>query len=246
MEYNLQSIKPKQILPTIQNLQDRLDYSKKNLDSLTNDLSDHKDIISDIENKTKEKWFSSSPSKSDLFELIKSDQKSNGKTAIAISKLFKSVNENTSDLAKMVACLAQLSSMTYNDIKESFEKIKDNKSSLSTSNNQIEKGNSQLNQIISMHLERAKKDYERDQLFTETQERIDLTLGGANDKIKELENSIQHASFLNELNEKLKIKSSKIEVDKSKISFYKALSVISILISLCSILFIISVNYKIF
>jgi hypothetical protein len=205
MKNNLQQITPKQIVPTIQKLQNRLDNSSRNLLNLTNDLFEHKDTISEVERKANDQWFSSSPSRSDLFELIKSDQISNGNTTNTISGLFKNVNENTSDLAKMVACLAQLSSMTYKDIKESFDQISVNKTSLGNSNQQLEKGQSQLNQIISMHLDRAKKDYERDQLYNETKGEIDLILETANSKIEELEKSFEKIHFLKELNENLKI-----------------------------------------
>jgi hypothetical protein len=246
MENNLQKITPKQIVPTIQKLQNRLDNSSSNLISLTKDLSEHKDIISEVEKKAKDKWFSSSPSNSDLFELIKSDQVSNGKTTIAIANLFENVNENTSDLAKMVACLAQLSSMTYKDIKDSFDQISVNKTSLGNSNQQIEIGQSQLNQIISMHLDRAKKDYERDQLYNKTKDRIDLTLKSANSKTEELKKSLEKIHFLKELNEKLVIKSDKAKATNSKLRFFKILSVTSIIVSIVSILFILSMNLKLF
>lgn len=244
MQNTLPEITPLEIVPSIKMLQERLDVSSDNLNMLTKDLEKHEDLIGKTQKKIDSKWFSSSPSKDDLFKLIKSDQKSNSESTIAIAKLFTSVNENTNDLAQMVRGLARLSCMTYEDLNNSFNEIKENRTSLNSNVEKVEKGQSQLNQIIGLHVERAKKEYEKDQLFNDSLQKIDITLketvASVNNKIEELDASIQQVQFLKELNKKMVSDSNKNDKVQKDLKLIKILSISAFIFSVISVIYIVT------
>ncbi len=244
MENTLQVIKPLEIIPNIHKLQDRLNDSSKNLVKLTNNLGEHKDLIREAQNKVDDKWFSNSPSKSELFELIKSDQKSNSETTIAIGKLFKNVNLNTDNLAKMVKGLAQLSCMTYEDLNKSINEINLNKTSIGSSLDKVKKGSDDLNDLISFNLQRAKKEHEKEQLLNEGLQKIetvlDETITSVNNKIGELDASIQQVQFLKELNSKMVSDSNKNDKVKKELKIIKVLSISAFIFSIISVAYIVT------
>ncbi|RXJ51106.1 YhgE/Pip domain-containing protein [Gelidibacter gilvus] len=238
----LRTIPPSRIIQEIQGVQSRLDNSESKLTALLKNLKDHEDLIGKTQTSVDEQWFSSSPSRSELWELIKSDQKSNSETTSSISHLFKSVNANTADLAKMVRGLAQLSCMTYEDLNKSFTEIKENRSLVNEKGDQIERGQLQLNQLIKRYLDRAKNELERELLFNQNIEKIDFaldaTIKSVNCKLEELNASIQQVHFLKELNTKLVLESNRFDNAKKKLKLLTAVSIGAIIVSMTTAIYV--------
>ncbi|WP_299391768.1 hypothetical protein [uncultured Gelidibacter sp.] len=237
-----QEIIPSNLVPEVKRLQSRLNESGKNLERLTKNLEQHRDLIGETQKSVDDQWFSSSPSRNELWKLIKSDQESNSKTTKDIANLFKSVNQNTADLAQMVRGLAQLSCMTYEDLNKSFNEIKDNRKQTNVNGEILEKGQSQLNQLIKLHLDRAKNEREKEILFNQNMEKIDFALDVTNKsvnlKIEELNSAMEQIYFLKELNNKLVLESNRFDSVKKRLKLLTTLSVVAIMLSIASGIFI--------
>ncbi len=240
MDYKIKKIEESDILPTLYKVNGRLKESHNNTIKLVNDLGGHSSEVAKVKKKYDEHWAFSTPSRSELFELIQSDQKSNSSSTRTISNLVKNINENIDDLSKMTGVLARLSCMTFEDLSKAYQEINNNKNFLDGNYDATRKTQSSLNRVIKSYIKKAEKDQHRDTLLDESQEKINQLLESSdisvNEKLAKLDTALNQVSDLKGLNQKM----------NSKLKYFRVLSVVSILVSLFSILFVVALSLKIF
>lgn len=174
MKYEIKKLEEADILPTLYKVNGRLNESHKNTVKLVNDLSGHSSELGKVKKKYDEHWAFSTPSRSELFTLIQSDQKSNSLSTRTISNLFININENIDDLSKMTGSLALLSCMSYKDLLKASQEIKKNKTIVDRSNDQTRKQQHSMDRLVKSHIDRAQKDKNRDALLSENRKNLKL------------------------------------------------------------------------
>lgn len=223
-------VSAKRIVSNLNKLEERIESSKVIAENLFKSLDGSSNII-----KSTDSRFFGGYSTKDLYNLIIDNHKSDVTTTKVINNLIKNNNENIKDMSKMIASLAMLSGMSFEQLSENTTELEGISSHLKKGVDNSSNNSKNLTRVIVSQIERVKEEKKK-------QEKIDYNFGILNSNFKELQ--VEFNEY-NKINDKKIKEVKKLYQSTSEDHFIKILKRQKTMIYVLFFLFILSVTFQI-